>query len=215
MCDKKLREQCNEFLREYYYEVPDTTTSPVMAAAELNANELYQEAIKTVKQVPAMLTPSEKLAKLRESFEVALAEAGFAGLKTEFDTVNMESALDSEVKLLLLKHLNFEELLFLDYVTKPVFEQGGNIRCQVHDLVRLIKDNCKLLYELEEESMSEIQTLLAEGAGAEQQFAPYEEDTAAPTEAAVTESLTTTIAITVQEESKEGSGQPETAAATG
>lgn len=37
-----------------------------------------------------MLTPSEKLAKLKEAFEVAQAEAGFSGLKSEFDSVNMD-----------------------------------------------------------------------------------------------------------------------------
>ena len=68
-----------------------------------------------------MLTPSEKLAKLKEAFEVALLEAGFAGLKSEFDTVDMHKTLDDDVKLLLLGQLSFEELLFMDYVTKPVF----------------------------------------------------------------------------------------------
>ena len=43
--DKKLREKCNEFMQEYYYELPDTEVSIVMN----DAVELYQEAIKTVK----------------------------------------------------------------------------------------------------------------------------------------------------------------------
>lgn len=75
----------------------------------------------------------------------------------------MAQSLAPEVKLLLLQHISFEELLFLDYVTKPVFLQGGTLKCEVRELVTLVKSNCKELYELEQESMSEVHSLLWSG----------------------------------------------------
>lgn len=62
--DKQLRALCNEFLQEYYYEEEDVLDSSVR----------FEEAIKTIKQLPELKTPGAKLLKLREAFDVAIAE---------------------------------------------------------------------------------------------------------------------------------------------
>ena len=52
--------------------------------------------------------------------------------------------LSAEARLLLLSNCDFEELLWLDYVTKPVRnELSGDMSCLVSEAIALIEESAR------------------------------------------------------------------------
>ena len=65
--------------------------------------------------------PTEKLGVILDAFEIAKSSRAYVDMTFEQQAINLKP-LTPDVQLLILKYVDFDELLFVDYVIKPQFE---------------------------------------------------------------------------------------------
>lgn len=72
---------------------------------------MYESSIDLIKEMQFKLTPSEKIQVLNDCWTLASMARVYEELSEN---------LPEEVQLLILRHVSFEQLVFLDFVSQPI-----------------------------------------------------------------------------------------------
>lgn len=106
--------------------------------------EMYESALECIQQMAHCKLPSQKVQCIVDAYTTAQTSIAYCLLTNrDEDQFDLEP-LSAESRLLLLSHCDFEELLWLDYVTKPVKNcVNGEMTCIVSEAVTLIEESAR------------------------------------------------------------------------
>lgn len=109
---------------------------------ELAFPEMYQEALQKAKEVKNTREPTRMLKLLKEAFEAAQTARSFVdmSLSDEF----FIWPLPHEVKLLVLKEVGFDHLVFMDYCCKPAKPVSEQNKCESALALKLLEQQVKM-----------------------------------------------------------------------